>query len=134
MASRQEFVPTAPRLSGVAVVVYRGSTIRRWPIELRVRAASGAGPVIGTASADVQVHYADWVVFQFPSALQVNPGQKYVIELSTGSPYFQWLAARGVGPECAPSSYPAGDAFPVGGTDVPTDFLFATFAGDGSDG
>lgn len=125
----QEFTPTTAELSGVAVVL-SASTVRRVPIDVHIREGSMDGPEIGTASTEVAVSAADWVVFEFDPPLGVTPGRTYVIGMTSQSPYFYWQGVRGVGAQCELDQYRGGDAFVDGGRDPETDFLFATFGAD----
>jgi hypothetical protein len=124
---QQEFTPEDSQLSGVAVLLFRGSTVRTAQVDVEIHEGAAAGPLVGTASTTTHVYSYDWVEFQFTPPLLVTSGAKYVIVLSTESPYFQWAAARGVGQGCTSTAYYGGDAFDSGERDPDIDFIFATF-------
>jgi hypothetical protein len=125
----QEFTPTTAQLSGVAVVL-SASTVRHVRIDVHIREGSADGPEIGTASTEQPVSAAAWVQFEFDPPLAVTQGRKYVISMTSQSPYFFWRSVRGVGPRCELDEYRGGDAFVEGIRDPQTEFLFATFGSD----
>lgn len=115
----QTFAASAPALSGVAVyAVGRSSAV----LELRVRAGSIDGPIVGSASSTRDVGYAR--LFTFAEPLPVRPGFAYVLEVSEAEDNVSWASADGCG-------NPAGVAFAFGepvGVPQRMAFLFMTFA------
>jgi cysteine-rich repeat protein len=118
----QEFIPTTSVLLGVDVLIESpGSYFEPQPITLRIREGSITGSVLASIT-ELGVYPAAFEHFDLPTPVSVTPGSRYVIELSTSEPGYQWDGWQ-VSEGC---SYPGGSAI-VSGTQVGAGFFFRTY-------
>jgi len=122
-AMRQEFVPASPGLAGVDLCVRGESGPTEIHVIIRSGSAGDAGESLGGSSATIGTGY-EYVHIDFPTVIEVTPGEKHVIELQSAAPALS-VTWRGLRPDV--------DDYAPGGSSAPaavSDFAFRTYAGD----
>lgn len=121
----QSFVPTAPTLVGVTVVI-GGAQTDAFQI-VRIRASTISGSILGESTKFI-VHQSSEMPehFDFSPPITLVPGNTYVIEAVAGEPTMGWRRSGGYAPGCMILS--GALACGVG------DLMFATCAVEGTGG
>lgn len=111
----QELTPTRPLLAGVEVYLRASAPPYEGAVSLFVREDTIDGPVLGSTARFVTFppSAAGWQRFLFPAPLRLEPGRRYVIELTAETAVLMWLTDMGF-PPCDPLSYRGGQGILLG--------------------
>ena len=126
----QEFVPSVPVLSGLAVAL--NSSTGQPSAGATLTASILLGSIDGTAVGSATVTLDDpgrsfWYRIDFDPPLEVSPGERYVIALDSPGRRFLWRHFQPTGEACAGMGYDGGVAIMLGEPEPQTDFLFQTY-------
>jgi cysteine-rich repeat protein len=118
----QRFVPMAPNLIGVEVMLGRFNAPYSDTLTMRITEDSVGGAFVAATTEFVSASAPlAWYRFDFASPIPVAPGASYVIALDASNPSLGWQHQYELPPRC---SYPDGEEIVLG---QPVDGLDASF-------
>ncbi|MBX3026932.1 hypothetical protein KF840_18650 [bacterium] len=111
----QEFTPTHPLLAGAEVYLRASAPPYEGSVSMLVHEDTIDGAVLGSATrfATFPPSAAGWQRFLFPTPLPLEPGRRYVIELTAEDAVLMWLTDQGA-PPCDPDGYRGGQGILLG--------------------
>lgn len=118
----QRFVPMAPNLIGVEVMLGRFNAPYADTLTMRITEGSVGGAFVAAMTQAISATSPlAWYRFQFATPFPVVPGASYVLALDATNPSFGWQHQYELPPRC---SYPDGEEIVLGD---PVDGLDASF-------